>query len=581
MKEWLPFTENSCRVARSRAVEVAPLGLVNVGVSAPEEGETMTTDHQASDEPTAQGRPVAPKDWLPGLVENGKNDAVSGFIIFLIALPLCLGIALASGAPAIAGIISGIVAGTVANLLSGSYVTINGPAAGMIVIVLGAVTELGFEAALAVGVVAGAIQVLLCFAKAGKLTGFFPLAVIHGMLAGIGLIIMAGQIHVALGRLNPGAHGLHILTEIPPSFANLVPQIAVIGLAAVLVMVLWPMTGKLGKVVPAPLVAVIVGTLIAAVSGASDIMVGEGDAARSSLLDLGEGLLAGFQLPDFSGILSGAAIKWIVLYVFVASLESLLTAEAVDKLDPWQRRSNMNKELLGKGVGNMVSSAIGGLPMIAEVVRSKANILNGARTRWSNFFHGLFLLVFVLAVPNVLELIPLAALAGILLVVGFKLAHPKDFLHAWHVGKVDFVLMLVTALTVLFTDLLIGVATGIVLGLVWAVVKGTSVGNLFKPDIAVTEEGEHITIRLRKALGFHNFIPLRSRLDDLPLGRRVTLDFAGVHYIDPTVMERLRDFELSYAADGGTVERVGDTELIAGSHHEFATRTGPRVMDWS
>jgi MFS superfamily sulfate permease-like transporter len=313
-------------------------------------------------------------------------------------------------------------------------------------------------------------------------------------------------------------------------------------------------------------VAVVVGTGIALVSGAGP------------RLDLGEGgLLAGFAAPDFSGILSGPAIKWIVLYVFVASLESLLTAEAVDKLDPWQRRSNMNKELLGKGAGNLLSSAIGGLPMIAEVVRSKANILNGARTRWSNFFHGVFLAVFVLAAPGLLELIPLAALAGILLVIGFKLAHPNDFRHALHVGKVDFALMVITAFTVLLTDLLIGVATGIILGLVWAVVRGTSLGNLFKPAITLTEQGDQITIELRKALGFHNFIPLRSKLDTLPPGKTVTLDFTGVHYIDPTVMERLHDFEVSYALDGGTVVRVGDERLTADSDHEFATRTASKA----
>ncbi|MCA1572585.1 MAG: SulP family inorganic anion transporter [Chloroflexi bacterium] len=527
----------------------------------------MTAGQPTPAATAGQGRPVPPKDWLPGLIENGKNDALSGFIIFLIALPLSLGIALASGAPPIAGIISAIVAGTLANLLSGSHVTINGPAAGMIAIVLGAVTELGFPGALAVGVVAGGIQIVLGFARAGKLTGFFPLSVIHGMLAGIGLIIMSGQIHVALGLANPREHGIKILTSIPESFVHLVPATALVGLAAVLVMVLWPMLGKAAKVVPAPLMAVIVGTGIALASGAGP------------RLDLGEGgLLAGFTSPDFSGILSGPSIKWIFLYVFVASIESLLTAEAVDKLDPWQRRSNMNKELIGKGVGNTVSSAIGGLPMIAEVVRSKANILNGARTRWSNFFHGVFLGVFVLAAPGLLELIPLAALAGILLVIGFKLAHPKEFLHALHVGKVEFVLMVITAFTVLLTDLLIGVATGIILGLIWAVVKGTSLGNLFKPAISVTEQGEQITIQLRKALGFHNFIPLRSKLDGMAPGKTVTLDFSGVHYIDPTVMERLHDFEVAYTADGGTVVRVGDERLSADSHHEFSTRTAPKTL---
>jgi MFS superfamily sulfate permease-like transporter len=514
----------------------------------------------------AEGRPQAPKDWLPGLVENGKNDAVSGFIIFLIALPLCLAIAEASGAPPIAGIISGIVAGTLANLLSGSYVTINGPAAGMIVIVVGAVTELGFAQALAVGVVAGAIQVGMAFLKAGKLTGFFPLAVVHGMLAGIGLIIMAGQIHIALGRPNPREHGYHILTSIAPSFENLVPATALVGLVATLIMILWPMLGSVAKVVPAPLVAVLVGTGIALVNGAGPT------------LNLGGGLLEGFTGPDFSAILSGPSIKWLVLYVFVASLESLLTTEAVDKLDPYQRRSNMDRELFGKGVGNMVSSAIGGIPMIAEVVRSKANILSGARTRWSNFFHGVFLLLFVLAAPGALELIPNAALAGVLLVVGFKLAHPKEFLHALHVGKVDFALMVITALAVLFTDLLIGVGTGIILGLIYAVIRGTAVGNLFKAKVGVAEEGETIRIGFRGALGFHNFIKIRSILDDLPPAKAVTLDFSAVHYVDPTVMERLHDFEVAYTIDGGTVARAGDAHLKADGHHEFATRTAPKQV---
>jgi MFS superfamily sulfate permease-like transporter len=458
-------------------------------------------------------------------------------------------------------------------------VTINGPAAGMIVIVSGAVTELGFKGALAVGVVAGGIQILLSFAKAGKMTGFFPLSVIHGMLAGIGLIIMAGQIHVALGRLNPGAHGFHIFTEIPPSFENLVPEIAVIGLAAVLVMIFWPRLGKVGKLVPAPLVAVVVGTVIAAGNGASDILIrGEEGATRSSTVDLGGGLVDGFTSPDFSEVLTGPGLKWVFLYLFVASLESLLTAEAIDKLDPWKRRSDMNRELLGKGVGNMVSSAIGGLPMIAEVVRSKANILNGARTRWSNFFHGMFLAVFVLAAPGVLELIPLAALAGVLLVVGFKLAHPNDFRHMLHIGKVDFVLMLVTAFTVLLTDLLIGVATGIVLGLIHAVVRGTSLGNLFKARKAVREQEEEVEVRLEGALGFHNFIPLRTVLDGMSPGKTVVLDFSGVHYVDPTVMERLHDFEEAYVTDGGTVRRVGDQHLRADSEHEFATRTARKEM---
>ncbi|HWC14500.1 MAG TPA: SulP family inorganic anion transporter [Actinomycetota bacterium] len=521
----------------------------------------MTTESIAAE--PGGGRPIPPKDWLAGLKENLQTDIVSGLIIFLIALPLCLGIALASGAPPISGVITGIVAGTLANLFSGSYVTINGPAAGMIVIVLGAVTELGFRGALAVGVVTGFIQIGLGLARTGKLTGFFPLSVVHGMLAGIGLIIMSGQIHIVVGHANPREHGFHILTAIPHSVFDPVVETAIVGVAAILVMVLWPRLGKVARVIPAPLAAVVIGTVIAIINGAGP------------RLDLQGGLLQGFQTPDFSAVLTGPGLKWVALYVFVASLESLLTAEAVDKLDPWKRRSDMNRELIGKGIGNAVSSAIGGLPMIAEVVRSKANIMAGARTRWSNFFHGVFLFLFVLAVPGLLELIPLAALAGILMVVGFRLAHPADFKHAWDIGKVDFALMTITAFTVLLTDLLIGVATGIVLGILHALFRSTSVANLFKPRMEVTDDGSKVTLRFRGGLGFHNFIPVRGVLDNMPRGREVTLDFTQVHYVDPTVLERLHDFEVDYAYDGGTVTHVG--ESLKPGPHPFSTRTAPKV----
>ena len=214
--------------------------------------------------------------------------------------------------------------------------------------------------------------------------------------------------------------------------------------------------------------------------------------------------------------------------------------------------------------------------MIAEVVRSKANIMAGARTRWSNFFHGTFLFVFVLAVPGLLELIPLAALAGILMVVGFRLAHPADFKHALDIGKIDFALMIITAFMVLLTDLLVGVATGMVLGILHALFRGTSLGNLFKPKMEVTDDGEQVTVKFKGALGFHNFIPVRSLLDNMPRSRTVTLDFTQVHYIDPTVLERIHDFEIDYAYDGGTVRRIGEDAMLRGPH-PFSLRTAPKV----
>ena len=543
-------------------------------------------------DPPEPDRSEPPKDFLPGLAENWKSDAVSGFVIFLIALPLCLGIAVASGVPPIAGIISGIIAGMLASLLSGSHVTINGPAAGMIVIVLGAVTELGggdlaagYRLALAVGVVAGCIQIVLCFLKAGKLTGFFASSVIHGMLAGIGLIIMSGQIHLVVGNENPREHGFHILTEIPPSILDPNPYVALIGVTAVLIMVFWAkMPGGISSFVPAPLMAVVVGTLMAlglgiGREGSYTFLGRDYETGPGFLVPLPEGgLLGGLALPDFSQIYTATSIKWIFLFVFVASLESLLTAEAVDKIDPYKRKSDMNRELFGKGVGNAVSSLVGGLPMIAEVVRSKANILQDAKTRWSNFFHGFFLCVFVLSVPGLLSQIPLAALAGVLLVIGFRLAHPSTFRHAWHVGRTEFLFMAATAITVLLTDLLIGVATGLIVAFVIAFVVGrTKPSNVFKPKVNVESENGTVPVHFSGALGFHNFLGIRSRLDSIPKGKNIVLDFSGVHYVDHTVMERLNDFERVYTDDGGEVEWRNMDHLEPSGHDDLSPRRGTPV----
>ena len=536
----------------------------------------------SADRADGAGKPEridVPKDWIAGLAQNWKTDLMSGFIIFLIALPLSLGIALASGAPPIAGIITAIIGGILVSLLSGSHLTINGPAAGLIVIVLGAIEALGegdlaagFRYALAVGVVCGAIQIVLGLIKAGKMTNFFPLSVVHGMLAGIGVIIMSRQIHVALGATVdtahgvipsewPVLHGLNPLLAIPQSIMNLAPSVALIGAVSIGIMIFWPMLKQVARFVPAPLVAAAAGVGLAIALGVAN--------QPQFMLDLPEGgLFGGLTSPDFSKIASGDSIRWIVAYVFVASLESLLTAAAIDKMDPYKRRSNMNREFIGKGAGNMLSSLIGGLPMIAEVVRSSANVFNGGRTRWSNFFHGAFILLAVVAAPFALEMIPLAALAGILVVVGFRLAHPRQFVHALHIGKEELLFMLVALIIVVAEDLLFGVLAGVLVGLITALVRGTSLGNLFKPRIEQTEDeaSGRVTLRFRGALGFGNFVGVRSRLDALPAEKKVVLDFSEARFIDHTVVERLEDWEAEYERDGGHVERVGMEGLVASGH---------------
>jgi len=516
-----------------------------------------------------QERGPVPKDWLPGLRENWRTDVLSGFILFLLAVPLSLGIALASGAPPFAGIITAMVGGMLVSLTSGSHVTINGPAAGLIVIVLGAIEglgggdhEAGFRLALAVGVVAGALQIVCGLLRAGKLTGFFPLSVVHGMLAGIGVIIISRQIHVALGVPGVGGHGLEPITEIPNSVGELHSEVALIGLASVLIMVFWPMLKQAAKFLPAPLVAAAAGIVLGLVF----------DIEESFLISLPASFSEGFTSPDFSRIFEFESFRWIVAFLFVASLESLLTASAVDKLDPWKRRSDMNREFLGKGSGNMVSCMLGGLPMIAEVVRSTANILNGARTRWSNFFHGFFILVFVAIFPGILEMIPLAALAGILVVVGWKLFNPPQFAEALRIGRDELLFMLVTILIVVSRDLLEGVIAGIIVGLVVTLVRGTRLGNLFRPALEVSEDAAtgEVVVRFKRRLGFTNFVGVRSRLDELPQGKTVVLDFSDVEYVDHTVVERLHDFGPEYEREGGTVVRRGVDHLESATAHPLS-----------
>ncbi len=517
-----------------------------------------------SNEPSSgavAGAGPVPRDWLPGLAQNWKSDLMSGFVLSLIALPLCLGIAIASNAPPIAGIIAGIVGGMLAGFLSGSHLTINGPAAGLIVIVLGSVAELGegdpvkgFQYTTAVVVVVGAIQIVLGFLKAGKLTNFFNLSVTHGMLAGIGIIIMLKMFHVMVGmdgsEVVKSAGGmLGLITAIPYSIANMESRIiATIGALALLIMAIWPMLPKVvGRFIPAPLVLAVLGLVIASAYNVD----------RKFLLEVPLDFFAALKFPDFSRIFTFVSIKYIFIFLFVASLESLLTASAIDKQDPWNRQSDMDREFIGKGAGNLVSAGLGGLPMIAEVVRSAANIMNGARTRWSNFFHGTFLLVFVLAIPGVLNLIPVAALAGMLVFIGFRLAHPKQFAQVLHIGGEEFIFMAATALIVAFVDILAGVFFGTALAMATNIARGVPVSRLFTARTSVDQSGDNVLFKLNSAAGFHSFMNIRGKLDTIPEGKNVAIDFSEAGFIDHTVHERLHDFAREYTLRGGTVTMQG------------------------
>ena len=416
-----------------------------------------------------------------------KADLISGFLVFLIALPLCLGISMASGVPPISGVLTAIVGGIVVSFLGSAALTIKGPAAGLIVIALGAVTELGqgnaaggYHRALAVGMVAGLIQILFALTRVGVVGSLMPKAVVHGMLAAIGVIIISKQAHTLMGVSPAAKEPLHLLAEIPHSLSLLNPEVLVIGFVSLSILFGMPLL-PFGwtKKIPAPMVVLATAIPLGFLFDLEHQHLYKWwshnyELGPKYLIQLPGSLLASLAYPDFSQIGSAVSIKYIVMYALVGSIESLLSVTAVDSLDPRRRTSDLNRDLLATGIGNTIASAIGGLPMISEIVRSKANIDSGAQSRWSNFFHGSFLLASLLLIPGVLHHIPMAALAAMLVFTGTRLASPKEFKHSYHIGPEQLAIFVTTMIVTLATDLLLGVGAG----LEWTRARSCTISNL-------------------------------------------------------------------------------------------------------
>jgi MFS superfamily sulfate permease-like transporter len=535
-----------------------------------------------------------PSDGLEGLKQNFSKDALSGFLVFLLALPLSLGIAKASDFPAIFGLVTAIIGGVVVSFFAGSRLTIKGPAAGLIAICGGAITafgdgDTGWHLALGAIVVAGIVQVLFGVFKLGKLADFFPGAAIHGMLAAIGIIIMSKQIHSILGidpKLLKGKEPLELLAMIPESIMHENAHIAEIGIACLLILIGMSFVKhqKLKKI-PAPLVVLIVAIPL----GFALHIKTEGAIANFSLVKIGsifESFTNGFTMKgdfisrgiinaDFSALTShaGEFAMYVILFSLIGSLESLLTAKAIDNLDPFKRKSDFNKDLIAVGIGNSLSGLLGGLPMISEVARSSANVSNGARTRWANFFHGLFLLLAVLVAVPLIEMIPNAALAAMLTFVGFKLAHPKEFIHMFHVGKEQFVIFTATVVVTLATDLLVGVGTGIVLELIINLVNGASIKNLFKSDITITKDNEEeYTVIVNSGLMFSNILGFKKVFASLPQGKHVTIDVSKAEIVDHTSILTLNGLVEDYKDNFGTVKVEGFNNHKQLGHAPTSTR---------
>jgi MFS superfamily sulfate permease-like transporter len=508
------------------------------------------------------------------LFSSWKQDLPASIVVFLVALPLCLGIAAASGAPPIAGLIAGIVGGIVVGSISGSPLGVSGPAAGLIAIVLTAVEDLGaYELFLGAVVMSGLIQISLGLLKGGIIAYYFPNSVIKGMLAGIGILILRKQIFPAVGYDEHAVEHLTFeeadhydqATEFSNMLQNITPGAVVITVVGLALLLLWerPFIQRIRALatIPGSLMAVVAGIVLALIfQGHSVLEVGAGHFVAlpelPKLSNIGEFDFGGLiTMPDFGALLSYKF--WMVAFTLaiVASLETLLCVEATDKLDPWKRVTPANRELHAQGIGNSLSGLIGGIPITQVIVRSSANIQSGGRSKLSAILHGVLLLVAVLAIPGILMLIPMASLAAVLLMVGYKLAKPSQFKQMWKAGTMQFFPFVVTVIGVATIDLLTGVFLGLAVAIIHILWKNYSTPFHFDP--AKHLPGMPIHIELSEDVTFLNKAGIKRTLGELPDGAKVVIDARRTVDLDPDVKEIIDEFMNEAGKRGITCERVG------------------------
>ena len=499
-----------------------------------------------------------------------KSDLQSGLVVFLVALPLCLGIALASGAPLFSGIISGVIGGIVIGFFSNSQLSVSGPAAGLTAIIVAAIATLGsFETFLLAGVLAGVLQLILGYIKAGVVSNYFPSNVIEGMLAAIGIIIIMTQIPHAVGYdvINEGdyfhvnAEGNNDMFAVVIKAINYVhPGAIIIVLASLSVIIAFDKVEILKKIkaIPSALVAVLIGVFINEVFRftGSSLLVGTDHLVALPIPKSLPDFLSQFSLPDFSQI--GNKEVWVVALTIaaVASIETLLSVEAADKLDPLKRYTNTNKELKAQGIGNILSCFIGGIPMTSVIVRSSANVNSGGRTKLSAIAHGVYLLLAVLIIPALLNRIPLASLAAVLIAIGYKLASPQVFIHMWNNSKkFQFIPFVVTVVAIIFSDLLVGVGIGLTVSVYFILRGNLKLAYFFKREDY--KEGKSIYMELAQEVSFLNKAAIKQTLAHIPEHCTLILDASHSVYIDHDVLQLIKDF-----VSQGAVEKNITVSLI-------------------
>ena len=524
-----------------------------------------------------------PSDGIEGLKENWKSDILSGFLMFLIALPLSLGIAMASGVPPLSGIIAAVVGGLVVSMTSGSYVTINGPAAGLIVVILGGVNSLGggiegYKLTLAAITIAGLLQIVAGLTKAGRFCSLFPSSAVHGLLASIGIIIIAKQTYIMLGIKPVGKTALQQLAALPSSLSLANPELALIGLLTLATVIILPMIKPL-KRFPAALVGVTIGMCLATYFDLSHehtylaFQNHEYKLGPDALVTLPSNLSEGIVHPDWSRLADPIFWKATMMIFIIASLETLLSCAAVDKLDLYHRKADLNRDLTAIGLGTAISGWLGGLPMIAEIVRSSANVNAGAKTRWSNFFHGLFMLTFVIFASGLIHRIPQASLAAILVFTGFRLASPREFRKTWSIGSDQMLIFVTTICVTLGTDLLIGILSGVLVKLVLHLLRGNSLSQLLRCNMSIKVDNQKAHCGVDGSLAFTNLMFVKEKLESIPGGLDLQIDLTETKLVDHSAMEFLEHFQHDYERDGGRVSLIGLESHRSVSSHPLSART--------
>lgn len=518
-----------------------------------------------------------------------SKNIFPGFVVSLIALPLGLGLALAAGVPPIAGITAAVVGGIIVSILGGSHVTITGPGNALAVATLSAVLTLGggdlkagYLFALGAIVCSGVLVYLLGLFRFGALSNFFPTAAVQGMLAAIGIIIMAGQLHVMLGEANPEANStIELLGSLPVTISNILsgeiaPLAYIIGVMSLLIMILYAVVrSKFLHLIPAPMWIVLLGIGVAFFSQSYPHLITPLPAEQ--LVNIPANVLEGMSFPDFGKI--GNLDFWTATLslTLIASIESLLSIKAVDKLDPENRRSNANKDMRALGIATVASGLLGGLNVVTVIARSSVNVNNGARTRWSNLFHALFLLVFILAFTPALKYIPMPALAAILVYTGYKLAAPSNFKKVAKVGWEQLLIFVLTMLTTIFSNLIIGICVGMAATLLLQLRAISRIKvftrYLLRPNtILFQESADQYLLSVKAFSNFINFLGLKNKLDSIPTDAKVIVDFSLAKYIDHSVLEQLDDYNESFRVAGGDLEIIGLDDMGTHTSHPLAPR---------